>query len=77
MLEGFTVQPTYTTAAEMARERGIDGKKFRARLRRDLHRYHTPNSWRVVVGSDKHLLMARVADEMARADISRPSPRRI
>ncbi|WP_421699036.1 hypothetical protein [Ancylobacter sp.] len=71
------MKSTYTNAAEMARDRGIDGKRFRARLRRDLHEHHIFGSWRVVVGSDKHLLMDSVADEMVRADISRPSPRRI
>lgn len=56
--------PVLTNAAEMARNRGVDGKKFRSRLRRKLSREHTFGTWEVEIGSDKHQLMQRELDTL-------------
>ena len=64
------MKETYTNAAEMARARHIDGKRFRARLRRHLPAHHTFGSWRVMVGSEKHRLMERELNELERAEQS-------
>lgn len=48
-----------TDAAKMARARGVDPKRYRARLRDRLSAYHTPGSWKVEIGSKKHRLMER------------------
>jgi hypothetical protein len=53
-----------TTAAEMARNRGMNGKSYRARLRRNLAGQHTFGTWAVEVGSDKHRLMQRELEDM-------------
>ena len=49
----------YTDAEEMARARGIQGKSFRARLRKNLKAHHSKGSWRVPIGSEKDRLMER------------------
>lgn len=64
------VEEIWTNAAEMARARHVDGKRFRARLRRHLREHHTFGSWRVMVGSDKHRLMERELNDMERAEPS-------
>lgn len=60
----------FTNAAEMARARGVNGKTFRARLRRNLPREHIFGSWDVEIGSSKHQLMASELDHMM-AEIGR------
>ena len=50
----------YTNAEEMARQAGLtDGKAFRGRLRKRRPDLHVRGSWKVVVGSQKHLEMKR------------------
>lgn len=63
----------FTNAADMARARGINAKRFRARLRARLADHHTPGSWRVVIGSEKHCLMERELAAMEKEDAHRPS----
>lgn len=60
-----------TNAAEMAREAGVDDKRFRARLRTALAAHHEFGSWRVIIGSDKHRLMTAELAAMQREDAAR------
>lgn len=53
-----------TNAQQMAKERGIDPKKFRARLRREQSDIHTFGSWKVEIGSSKHQRMKQELDAL-------------
>ena len=53
------VKEQLTDAAKMARARGVDPKRYRARLRDRLSTCHTSGSWEVEIGSKKHRLMER------------------
>lgn len=48
-------------AADMARERGVDPKRFRAALREEGFAWHAPNGrWRVERGSERHRALEQV-----------------
>jgi hypothetical protein len=61
-----------TTAAEMARLRGIDPKRFRAALRRAGLHWHSHNGrWEVSVGSAEHQDLVRVLATLGAAPSNR------
>ena len=62
----WEVAEQHTTAEEMARKAGVMGKSFRARLRRNLAKDHTHGSWRVLIGSSKHIRMQNELESMIR-----------
>jgi hypothetical protein len=50
-----------TTAIDMAKQAGIDPKRFRAALRKENFAWHKHNyRWIVVIGSFEHAAMERV-----------------
>ena len=60
-------KPDEVTAADMARENGIDPKVFRAALRRQGFRWHQHNGrWTVPRNSPEHHNMLRVLELMTR-----------
>ena len=67
-----------TTAADMARLRGIDPKRFRAALRRAGLQWHSHNGrWEVRVGSPEHCDLVRVLATLGVAPTDRVAVRRL
>lgn len=67
-----------TTAAEMARLRGIDPRRFRAALRRAGLQWHSHNGrWEVRVGSPEHQDLVRVLATLGVASTNRDAVRRL
>lgn len=67
-----------TTAAEMARIRGIDPKRFRAALRRAGLQWHSHNGrWEVSVGSAEHQDLVRILGSLGVAPSNRDAIRRL
>ena len=55
----------WTDSQSMARKAGLsNGRAFRKKLRADLADVHTPNNWKVEVGSPKHARMAEALKEL-------------
>jgi len=55
-----------TRAVDMAKQAGIDPKRFRAALRKENFAWHKHNDrWTVVIGSFEHAAMERVLGKLA------------
>jgi len=55
-----------TTAVDMAKEAGIDPKRFRQALRDEHFRWHQRNDrWTVELRSNEHKAMQQVLDKLA------------
>ncbi len=66
----------FTSAARMARARGVNEKTYRARLCRNLahHPDRTRGTWRVEIGSDLHRLMTQELAQMEK-QLAPPDPK--
>jgi hypothetical protein len=55
-----------TRAVDMAKQVGIDAKRFRDALRKENFAWHNHNDrWTVEIGSGKHIAMKRVLSKIS------------